>query len=737
MSDIITSALAGAADLFQGTDADDVLAADGGSDTIEGGAGNDVATFAGRSRGEAQVFGNSDIAVVIIGDDVVELRDVETVRFDDVDVALTAGADLFAAPIAVAAGQTDGFQYVIDMASGDFNADGNPDLILPMTFFPTTVRDNAGLVFLGDGMGGFAPAGSTVAGFVTEHARWTVVADFNGDGDDDVFVADHGFDADPFPGHQNVLLLSNGSGRLNNASANIPQRMDFTHGAAAGDIDGDGDVDLIAANSGVAAAQGPQVLLNDGNGAFQNVSGRLPGDFETAAAISFAVELIDVNGDGAPDLFLGAAQGNDAFIAMNDGSGSFPNLITLPAPNFGTGSVLESYDLVGWHANDDGRLDLIVLYIASQPSFAGGYLQFLRQQADGSYVDETATRFAQSADAAGQLGYEVELADIDGDGDLDIVMRDPLQILLNEGDNTFVNGPDAPFDILSNDFVTGDFNGDGAIDIAGFVNLGGSNYELRIAYNQRSVGVDSMALVGGDGADQQIGSGDEDWLSAAGGDDSMWGLSDGDVMFGGDGADRLFGNRGDDNISGGADDDQVKAHPGDDTVAGDGGNDLLFGGGNDDDLRGGDGDDVVNGNSGFDTVVGGVGNDTVRGQGGRDRLEGGDGDDLVVGMQGFDTLFGGAGDDTLIGGPANDTLTGGADADTFTFAAGHGANVITDFADGTDKLLIQGASSLGDLDIANTADGARVTLASGGDGLSITLTGIAANQLGAGDFLFS
>ncbi|MEQ9641479.1 MAG: calcium-binding protein [Alphaproteobacteria bacterium] len=737
MNETITAALSGVGDLIQGDVTDDVLAPDGGNDTIDGGDGTDVADFTGRDLGAARIFGNAESAVVVFDDAVVELRNIETLRFGTTDLSLAGGDALFADPVAVATGQTDGFQYVIDMATGDFNADGQLDLILPLTFHPITMRDNDGLVFLGDGAGGFALAGGSVDNFVTEHARWTVVADFNGDGDDDVFVGDHGFDGDPFPGHQNVLLLSDGSGGLRNASANLPQRNDFTHSAAAGDIDGDGDIDLIAANSGVASAQGTQVLLNDGAGRFTAASGRLPGDFETGAAISYAIDLIDVNGDGAPDLFLGDADGQGAFIALNNGAGSFPTLAALPAPDFGgAGSVRESYDLIGWQANDDGRLDLIVLYVTSQPSFAGGYLQFLRQQPNGSFVDETDARFAQPSASTGPLGYEVELADIDGDGDLDIVMRDPLRILLNQGDNTFVEGPDAPFDLLSNDFVTGDFNGDGALDIAGFTNGDSGDYELKVAFNIGALG-DSMALIGGDGIDQQIGAGGADWLDAGAGEDSMWGLAGGDMMFGGAGDDRLFGNRGDDDISGGADDDQVKAHPGDDTVTGGGGNDLLFGGGNDDDMDGGAGSDVVNGNSGFDTVRGGDGDDTVRGQGGRDRLAGGDGDDLVVGMQGFDTLFGGDGNDTLIGGPANDTLTGGAGADTYTFAAGHGANVITDFADGIDKLLVQGASGLADLDIVATADGAQVTLADGGDGLSITLTGIATGQLGATDFLFS
>lgn len=100
-----------------------------------------------------------------------------------------------------------------------------------------------------------------------------IVTDFNGDGQPDVFIADFGQDAfDPsqgtFPGRQNTLLLSTPEGKLIDATANLPQQSDTTGHAAAADIDGDGDFDLLILNLPGQKRIGPHLWLNDGTGRF-------------------------------------------------------------------------------------------------------------------------------------------------------------------------------------------------------------------------------------------------------------------------------------------------------------------------------------------------------------------------------------------------------------------------------------------------------------------------------------
>lgn len=83
-----------------------------------------------------------------------------------------------------------------------------------------------------------------------KHARQWLKADFNGDGRDDVFVADHGWDHDSFPGYPNLLLLSDGSGALRSVgSTHLSTASTYTHGASVGDLNGDGHIDFFLNNA--------------------------------------------------------------------------------------------------------------------------------------------------------------------------------------------------------------------------------------------------------------------------------------------------------------------------------------------------------------------------------------------------------------------------------------------------------------------------------------------------------
>ena len=106
-------------------------------------------------------------------------------------------------------------------------------------------------------------------------------------------------------------------------------------------------------------------------------------------------------------------------------------------------------------------------------------------------------------------------------------------------------------------------------------------------------------------------------------------------------------------------------------------------------LKGGAGNDMLSGGdnpeSTMDKLYGGAGNDELNGEEGADILMGGDGNDTLTGGDGADTINGGAGDDEL---------TGDSENDIFVFAPGHGSDVITDFAEGTngtggDKIDLQ------------------------------------------------
>ena len=167
-----------------------------------------------------------------------------------------------------------------------------------------------------------------------------------------------------------------------------------------------------------------------------------------------------------------------------------------------------------------------------------------------------------------------------------------------------------------------------------------------------------------------------------------------------------IGNALNNNISGGR---------GSDLLTGDAGNDLLRGVGGADTLRGGSGADTLEGGAGADRLEGDDGMDCASYLEAQDRvvvslsaaagiaakgdalgdvfvlienLQGSNFDDVLFGDQGANVLQGMAGDDELWSGAGRDLLQGGQGADTFIFVAGDGVDVVADFQDGIDTILI-------------------------------------------------
>lgn len=158
-------------------------------------------------------------------------------------------------------------------------------------------------------------------------ARKTLIADFNGDGQPDVFFVCHGIDFAPFPGENQRILLSQPNGTYSNVQLPF---SGFNHGGAAADLNGDGRPDVVLTSN----QPQPYALLNNGDGtSFTQEFDRLPG---TLSAFTF--ELIDTVGNGNYDLFVGDGPPDGSMtlpngVLRNDGTGHFLSTPIVKFPN--------------------------------------------------------------------------------------------------------------------------------------------------------------------------------------------------------------------------------------------------------------------------------------------------------------------------------------------------------------------------------------------------------------------
>ncbi|MCB2224836.1 MAG: VCBS repeat-containing protein [Actinobacteria bacterium] len=271
------------------------------------------------------------------------------------------------------------------IATGDFDGDGWTDVLVARMIFQSP--ESFGIdVLLGDGTG-LRMATSRLFGDTPPeltHPAAVVVEDFNGDGVDDVFVADTGMDAHPFPGAQNTLLLSIPGGGVADTTGGLPQQHDQSHDAAAGDVDLDGDLDLFVANLSGGGVP-PQIWVNDGHGAF-TVSDLLPpAQSDLTRNWYTAAVFADPDGDGDLDLVLGHGDpGRDSQLLANDGTGSYSRHPSdLPPTPLGDRDLvldIEAVDLDGDHLDD-------LVVVSTHTDYTGHHLQALISNGDGTFTD--------------------------------------------------------------------------------------------------------------------------------------------------------------------------------------------------------------------------------------------------------------------------------------------------------------------------------------------------------------
>ncbi|MEM9457473.1 MAG: VCBS repeat-containing protein [Myxococcota bacterium] len=318
--------------------------------------------------------------------------------------------------------------------------------------------------------------------------------DIDGDGDLDLIVAvEFG---------SNLVLINDGHGRFDDQThERLDTQVHDSEDIGLADLDADGDLDLLFVSED---DQLNQLYVNDGTGVFSEVTERLGG----VTGVSNAVIVGDIDGDGDGDVLIGNAGQNEALV--NDGAGTFAveTAARLPAAS-DTTQDLELGDIDG-----DGDLDLVVGNEDDN--------RVLVNDGTGVFRDQTEARLPLTPGA--EETREVDLGDVDGDGDLDLFFanvafiegRDPQnRLLLNDGHGVFVDQtatrlPEDPVGSLDGDLL--DLDGDGDLDLVtanwhedfrAFLNDGTGSFRRdasRLARSARASGVDvEFADFTGDG----------------------------------------------------------------------------------------------------------------------------------------------------------------------------------------------------------------------------------------------
>lgn len=131
---------------------------------------------------------------------------------------------------------------------------------------------------------------------------------------------------------------------------------------------------------------------------------------------------------------------------------------------------------------------------------------------------------------------------------------------------------------------------------------------------------------------------------------------------------------------------------------------------------------ILKGTTRANRLRGSQSNDTLLGLGGNDKL---------IGNQGNDKLLGGAGNDMLTGGAGRDSLIGGRGADRFVLQVNAGFDLIQDFKNGQDRLVLSGSLQFRALEITQQGNTTFISLESN---VLVQLTGVSANQINRANF---
>ncbi len=310
--------------------------------------------------------------------------------------------------------------------SGDFNRDGNLDLVLVNDSRNTTTYSLS--ILLGNGDGTFQPK---IPYLLTSPPGRIVSDDFNRDGAADLAVVQS---------NEIAILLGNGNGTFQNARL-IAGAAAAIISMTSADFNGDAVPDLASAYSSKF-----QIQLGNGDGTFQNAV-----TYSTTSQAVFSVVAGDLDADGKADLLVVT---ESPYLSVYRGVGD--GTVVQKGQYFGGIFVVapQVADI-----NADGKMDVVAL------DRYGTWVVTFLGNGDGSL--QNGTRFyPATSNRSGTLSVAIE--DFNGDGNCDLAALaswDSSRVLMGSGSGTFASNPSFAMP-AGYQPIAGDFNRDGIADLA-------------------------------------------------------------------------------------------------------------------------------------------------------------------------------------------------------------------------------------------------------------------------------
>lgn len=347
----------------------------------------------------------------------------------------------------------------------DIDGDGRPDLLFANGGdYSTPGTPEPNQVFLNTGPGfRFAEATVQVLGPTPDLARVIKARDLNGDGLTDIVVG-------TTYQTQSRLFLGEGKGRFTEVTAtHLPAQALNVGDLEPGDVDGDGDLDLVLADWGPGNNMTndggrTRLWLNDGAGRFTDATDRHMPDIKVR--FSWDLEVADVDNDADLDVLVSCKRCGGSYLFRNDGAGTFSD-DPRALPQYTNNYEFEPMDMDG-----DGFLDLVTM---NDGEIVGGNSSsrrehVFRNDGKGRFRDAT-DAWWPPADNVGEDDNMVAFLDYDSDGDSDFIvgsLSGPDRLLVNDGRGRLT----ARLDVFGGEPTPGtlgialaDLDGDGRVDV--------------------------------------------------------------------------------------------------------------------------------------------------------------------------------------------------------------------------------------------------------------------------------